>query len=208
MANALLVRAAVAQYNTSSEIRLDPVGLSVYASERGRPPPGRPLLVFFGDSRALMWGRPAFPRYTVINRGIGWQTTAQILARLDADVLDAHPDVVVLEAGVNDLKVIAQLPQHREKIVRDCEANLAQIVEACRRAGARVIVASIFELGDVAFWRRPFWSSSVAVAIREVNAYIAKLAGDGAKHLGALDAHLQAPEVFRPDQRLVGRIDV
>ena len=36
----------------------------------------------------------------------------------------------------------------------------------------------------------------------------AKLARHRVKHLGALDAHFHAPEVFRPDQRLVGRIDV
>jgi lysophospholipase L1-like esterase len=187
VANALLLHAALEGYKTSNSIRLDPVGLKVYASERAHPPAGHPLLVFFGDSRALMWGRPAVAGFTVANRGIGWQTTAQILARVDSDLLAAHPDVVVLEAGVNDLKVIAEFPERRAEIVGDCEANLTKIIEACRRAGATVIVTSIFELGDVSLWKRPFWSSDVGVAIREVNAYLAKLAGD---HVILFDANV------------------
>jgi lysophospholipase L1-like esterase len=125
-----------------------------------------------------MWGAPTVPGYTVANRGIAWQTTAQILARAEADVVALHPDVVVLEAGVNDLKVVAEAPERRAEIVSDCEANIARIVDSCRRAGSTVVVASVFELGDISVVKRPFWSNDVAVAIREVNAFLETLARD------------------------------
>ncbi|MGH7271901.1 MAG: hypothetical protein ACREJ3_15840, partial [Polyangiaceae bacterium] len=81
LANVLLVRAAWRYYGRASAIRLDPLGLDVYAKERTAPPPrDQPLLVLFGDSRAAMWGDlPSLRGYRVLNRGIGFQTTAQIL---------------------------------------------------------------------------------------------------------------------------------
>jgi lysophospholipase L1-like esterase len=179
VANVYLVRYALDSFKTSNAIRLDPIGLKVYANDRAHPPGPHPLLVFFGDSRALMWGHPVVPGYTVANRGIGWQTTAQILARVENDVIAMHPDVVVLEAGVNDLKVIAEAPERRAEIVAECEGNLARIVDACRASGATVVIASVFEIGDLSVWKRPFWSDDVGVAVREVNEFLATLARDG-----------------------------
>jgi lysophospholipase L1-like esterase len=184
--NALLVQAAFEGYKGTNAIRLDPVGLAFYEKDRAHPPSGRPLLVFFGDSRALMWGRPNVPGYTVANRGIGWQTTAQILGRIDRDLIPLHPDVVVVEAGVNDLKTVAEFPERRAQIIADCEANLTTIVEDCRRVGATVVLSSVFEVGHVPLWKRPFWSDDVAVAIREVNTYLGRLAGD---HVVIFDAN-------------------
>jgi lysophospholipase L1-like esterase len=177
-ANAYLARSALGYFRAALELRLDPVGLKVYESDRAKPATEDPVLVFFGDSRAAMWTEP--PRvagYRVVNRGIGYQTTAQILMRIDSDVVPLHPAIVVLEAGVNDLKTIAQLPEQRAQIVADCESNLQRIVDRCRQTGATVVVVSVFGIGDVALWRRPFWSADVDVAIREVNASLARLAG-------------------------------
>jgi lysophospholipase L1-like esterase len=158
-------------------VRLDPIGLKVYASERGKSFDG-PILVFFGDSRAVMWPPPpGLTRYRVLNRGIGFQTTAQILLRLDDDVLRLRPAVVVFEGGINDLKSIADFPERRAEIVADCEANLEHIVKGCEQVGAKVVLVTIFAVGDVALWRRPFWSSQVSAAAREVNAFLSRLAG-------------------------------
>jgi lysophospholipase L1-like esterase len=93
---------------------------------------------------------------------------------------------VVLEAGVNDLKTIAQFPEQRAEILARCEANLRAIVEACRAAGATVVITSVFDIGDVALWRRPFWSDDVRVAVREVNTFLGGLAGE---HVVLFDAN-------------------
>jgi lysophospholipase L1-like esterase len=125
-----------------------------------------------------MWTPPAITTYRIINRGIGHQTTAQLLLRLDADLIQLRPNVVVIEAGVNDLKSIADFPDRRVEIVADCERNLATVVDRCRRAGATVVLVTVFEIGDVAFWRRPFWSPEVEPAVRAVNEFLRTLAGD------------------------------
>lgn len=177
--NYQLAQAALHYFGETEAIRLDPVGLDFYAKERSMAPAGRePILVFFGDSRARMWSPPApLPGYRIVNRGIGHQTTSQIVPRIEPDVLTLHPAVVVLEAGVNDLKTIAVFPTRRQQIVADCERNLEIIVEKCRDAGASIVLVTIFDIGPIELWRRPFWSNDVEDAVREVNAFLRTLAG-------------------------------
>jgi lysophospholipase L1-like esterase len=178
--NLCLVQSSNRYFSETSAVRLDPAGLKVYSAERTRvKTPSKPRLVFFGDSRALMWPAPrALDDYEVINRGIGNQTTAQVLLRVDADVAPLHPAVVVLEAGVNDLKAIAEYPERRDEIVASCEENLRHLVERCRSIGAQVVLVSIFGIGDVPMWRRPFWSSEVESAVKQVNRFLPTVAGD------------------------------
>jgi lysophospholipase L1-like esterase len=172
---------SIEYYRQSNDVRLDPAGLRVYADERAAPPPpsDRPVLLFYGDSRALMWTAPSsLPDWTIVDRGVGHQTTAQILLRFDADVPRLHPAVIVLEAGVNDLKAIASFPERRAEIIATCEENLARLVARSRDLGATVILITVFAIGDVSLVRRPMWSDDVAVAVREVNVRVRKMAAD------------------------------
>lgn len=189
--NAYLLKSEEHERQATSAVRLDPAGAEVYASDRAAqaPPPARPVrpvLVFFGDSRALMWSPPPLPEYQVVDRGIGNQTTAQILLRVDTDVTPLHPAVVVLEAGVNDLKTLPEFPSRRAAIVAGCEANLRAIVLRLRAAGATVVLATVFSIGHVPLWRRPFWSDDVAASVVEVNGFLRGLAGD---RVALLDAN-------------------
>jgi lysophospholipase L1-like esterase len=180
VANVILARGWLASTRRAHVARLDPAELGTYAAERAKSPPGGPVLLFFGDSRSLMWPAPdGVAPYVVVNRGIGYQTTAQIALRIDADVVPLHPAVIVLEAGVNDLKAIADVPERRAAIVAECEANLRRIVERLRATGATIVLVSIFDIGDVPAWRAPIWSDEVAAAVREVNGFLPGLARDG-----------------------------
>ena len=73
----------------------------------GAPKAGETRVVFFGDSITDGWSRAEnggfFPGKPYVNRGIGGQTTAQMLLRFRDDVLDLQPKVVVILAGTNDL---------------------------------------------------------------------------------------------------------
>jgi lysophospholipase L1-like esterase len=180
-ANVALVRANNGYYRQVSDVRLDPPGLEVYASKRAEPPPSdRPVLAIFGDSRALMWSAPTtvLPEYAIVDVGVGNQTTAQLLLRFDADVPRLHPSVIVLEGGVNDLKTISEFPERRAKIVADCKANLVKLVAKSRETGATVVLTTIFAIGDIPLWRKPFWSNDVDDVVREVNAFVRTLKGD------------------------------
>ena len=61
-------------------------------------------VVFFGDSITDIWKlADYFPGKPYVNRGIGGQTTPQMLVRFRQDVIDLHPKVVVILAGTNDI---------------------------------------------------------------------------------------------------------
>ena len=69
-----------------------------------RPDPARPRVVFLGDSITDGWRlNEYFPDRDFVNRGISGQITGEMLGRMKADVLDLHPEAVLILAGTNDL---------------------------------------------------------------------------------------------------------
>ena len=117
-----------------------------------KPPGGadnRPVLVCFGDSLTAGQGLDPgqnFPdllqqdldrrgyRYRVVNLGSSGDTTQDGLARLP-QVIAERPAIVLLELGAND--------GLRGQPVPGIESNLAQMIEALQKSGARVVLAGI-----------------------------------------------------------------
>ena len=72
----------------------------------GLPADGENRVVFMGNSITIGWlkKRPEFFKgKPYINRGIGGQTTPQMLIRFRQDVIALQPKVVVILAGTNDI---------------------------------------------------------------------------------------------------------
>ncbi|MGB8355451.1 MAG: SGNH/GDSL hydrolase family protein [Chthoniobacteraceae bacterium] len=67
-----------------------------------------------------------------LNRGIAGDTTGGVLKRLQSDVLDVEPDIVVLLIGGNDAG-----DSQPEEVTR---TNLGQIATSLRAAGTRVLM--------------------------------------------------------------------
>lgn len=156
---------------------LDPLGLNSYPNSAEKTQ--QPVIVFYGDSRAQSWLPPdTINNATIINRGIGGQTTAQVLGRFQQHVASLKPKIIVIQVGVNDLKAIPLFPGQKEAIIGNCQTNIGQIVKNSLDTGAKVVVTTIFPLGKLPIARRPFWSDDVAIAINDVNDYIKTLAGD------------------------------
>lgn len=170
-ANVIMFRRGSDYFRELNAVHLDPLGLSMHAADPV-PTLGADQLrvVFFGDSRAMMWfDPPGLPRYQFVNRGVAQQTTAQVLARFDHEIPSLHPDVVVLEVGVNDLKTIPLFPSRRHEIVETAKRNTHEIVGKIRALGAEVVLVTVFPLGPINIVRQPFWSGDVARAIEEIN---------------------------------------
>ncbi len=70
------------------------------------PERGENRVVFMGNSITEMW-KDAHPEFfsenPYVNRGIGGQTTPQMLLRFRQDVIDLKPTIVVILAGTNDI---------------------------------------------------------------------------------------------------------
>ena len=63
-------------------------------------------ILFMGDSITEEWGRlypDFFQSNGYINRGIGGQTTPQMLLRFKQDVINLNPAIVCILAGTNDI---------------------------------------------------------------------------------------------------------
>jgi lysophospholipase L1-like esterase len=125
-------------------------GLYRYAAANAAlaaPKPDEARVVFFGDSITDNWSKPGyggfFPGRPYVNRGIGGQTTAQMLLRFRADVVALQPRAVVILAGTNDIAGNAG-PVTAGQI----QDNLATMAEVARAHGIRVVLASLLPVSD------------------------------------------------------------
>jgi acyl-CoA thioesterase-1 len=106
-----------------------------------------PAILVYGDSLSAAYGIPQNAGwvalleerlkerkldYTVVNASISGETSAGGAARIGAVLAQSKPVVVILELGAND--GLRGLP------VAQMKANLAGIVRAAKRQGARVLV--------------------------------------------------------------------
>ena len=122
-------------------LSLDWGQLCRYRQENSALPPATShRVVFIGDSITEGWKSldPDFFHDDVLDRGISGQTTAQMLVRMRADVLDLHPAVVQIMAGTND--IAGNTGPTSLAII---QGNIASLAEQARSHGARVIIASI-----------------------------------------------------------------
>jgi acyl-CoA thioesterase-1 len=118
------------------------------------PRPAGESIICFGDSLTYGTGASQGMDYPtqlsrligrpVINAGIPGDTTATALSRLDRDVLDRSPRIVLITLGGNDLKN----RQDRDRAFR----NLKAIITSIQDRGALVIVGGL----DVPIWGRGF----------------------------------------------------
>jgi lysophospholipase L1-like esterase len=105
----------------------------------GPPAVGENRVVFFGDSITDMWPLETyFPGKPFVNRGIGGQTTPQMLVRFRDDVVDLQPKAVVILAGTNDIA-----GNTGPMTIEDIEGNYASMAEVARANGIRVVFSSV-----------------------------------------------------------------
>jgi lysophospholipase L1-like esterase len=109
-------------------------------NERLRQSGRRPDIVFLGDSITEGWinKQPEFFRENRVNRGIGGQTTPQMLLRFRADVVDLHPKLVQIMAGTND--IAGNTGPMTDQMT---EENFKSMVDLARINGIKVIIAAI-----------------------------------------------------------------
>lgn len=104
----------------------------------------KPQVVFFGDSITDGWDlAQSFPGKNYINRGIGGQTTAQMLVRFRQDVLNLHPQVVVILAGTNDIAGNTGPVSNLE-----IEENIMTLTELATLHGIQVVISSVLPVHD------------------------------------------------------------
>jgi lysophospholipase L1-like esterase len=128
-----------------------------------------PRVVFMGDSITENWllADPGFFEKGVINRGIGGQTTAQMLVRFRADVIALRPKIVHILGGTNDVA-----GNTGPTSTQDYKNNIMSMVDIARANGIEVILGAIPPAA--AFPWRP--QLQPAARIQELNEWIREYA--------------------------------
>lgn len=184
----LVSRAACLEYVASDFARLDRYAAA--NAELAPPMRGGHRVVFFGDSIIDNWSNPEsggfFPGKPFVNRGIGGQTTAQMLLRFRQDVIALRPEVVVILAGTNDIAGNAG-PSTHDAI----EGNLRSMAELARANDIEVVLGSLLPVCDCARWgdgtTRVQTRERPPQQILELNRWIAGFARDNGH--GLVDYH-------------------
>jgi lysophospholipase L1-like esterase len=132
------------------------------------PAPGENRVVFFGDSITDMWKlEDYFPGKPYINRGIGGQTTPQMLVRFRQDVIDLHPKVVLILAGTNDIA-----GNTGPMTLEDIEANYSSMAELARAHNIRVVFSSILPVHNYTPASQELFAERSPEKILELNRWL------------------------------------
>ena len=123
---------------------LDWANLARYEDDNlkvGLPKKDERRVVFMGDSITEEWSNLYSEYFTekgYINRGIGGQTTPQMLIRFKPDVVDLKPEIVVILAGTND--IAGNTGPSNAKMITDNIFSMAEIAKAYQM---KVVLSSI-----------------------------------------------------------------
>ena len=84
----------------------------------------------------------------IVNRGVGGNRTADLLARVKEDVIDEHPDFIVLQVGVND--VWCRFSLGEVVTPEQFEANYRELVKELKETGATLFLVQpyVLPIGD------------------------------------------------------------
>jgi alpha-L-fucosidase len=105
-------------------------------------------IVFIGDSIIAGWNEQPFflDNKNFINRGINGQTTAQILHRFPADVIELKPKCVVVLVGTNDIA------QNAGPIsLAQIQVNFISMIELAKTNAIKIVFCSILPVSSY-YW--------------------------------------------------------
>ena len=114
------------------------------------PGPEEDRIVFMGNSITIGWLHTVpefFEGKPYVNRGIGGQTTPQMLLRFRQDVIDLKPGAVLILAGTNDIAGNTG-PMTLEEIL----GNLKSMAELALAHGIEPVLCSVLPAEDYP-WR-------------------------------------------------------
>lgn len=136
------------------------------------PPKGtRTRIVLIGDSRISRWPASGWPdNWEIINRGAAGETAAQLAFRFQSDAIALNPDVIVVEAGINDLIAATFLDKEEQESVVDKTAAIFQrLVSDASATRHPIFVATVIPPARPDFLRLLVWKRSLRELVAKTN---------------------------------------
>src|SRR3954463_4826272 len=147
------------------------------------PAPEENRVVFFGDSITDIGHLDEyFPGKPYINRGIGGQTTPQMLVRFRQDVIDLHPKVVIILAGTND--IAGNTGPMRLEDIEDDYASLADLAHA---NSVKLIYSSVLPVHNYTDRSKDFFAQRSPEKILALNEWLKNYCAQAAHACTYLD---------------------
>ena len=141
----------------------NPISMTKEESVEGR-------IIFMGNSIVQGWSQAdpgMFEDGRLINRGVGGQTTPQMLSRFKKDVIEPSPRAVLILAGTNDIA-----GNTGEISIGEIADNIEQMVSMAKNNEIEVILCSVLPAFDYP-WRP---GRNPDTKIPELNALLKELA--------------------------------
>ena len=134
-------------------------------------------VVFMGDSITDGWKlNQYFSGKPYINRGIGGQTTPQMLVRMFEDVINLKPAAVIILAGTNDIA-----RNTGPETLAMVEENFQAMAELAKSHGIRVILCSVTPVSD--YGPRRMTEGRPPADILKLNTWLKEYAALAAEYL-------------------------
>ncbi len=135
--------------------------------EVGPPRPDEKRVVFLGSSSVDIWNLAQdFPQLSFLNRGIGGETSRQMVQRFRTDVLNLQPTAVVIFLGSgNDF-----WPDKR-MTPAETKSNLIKMTRLAQKQQIKVAIGAISPVNDCLPGKDHISSHPVAV-VQNLNAWI------------------------------------
>ena len=157
-------------YKAQNLLKIDPLGNSSLPMETISAVLGDADIWMLGDSRIGRWNQELLAGdIKFANLGIDGQTSSQVYYRFKNYLEIDTPELVIVEVGINDLKIIGLDKNLEKSITGNYYGNIEAMVSLCSENDIKVILINIFPVGKIELLRRLIWNRFVNETIREAN---------------------------------------
>lgn len=166
-------------YKKYNLLKSDPLETGIQSIENLQATLIKSQIWMLGDSRIGRWNEELLKdNIEIANLGVEGQTSAQVYYRFKTCLETATPSLVILEVGINELKIIGLDKNLTTSITAQFYRNLESIIQICRDKNIKMVLVNIFPIGKIELSRRLVWNKTVNETINDVNQKIRSYCDD------------------------------
>jgi len=157
-------------YKTYNLLKVDPLETGGLKAENLEATLRKSDIWMLGDSRVSRWDEELLKdNIEIANLGVEGQTSSQVYYRFKTYLETATPSLVILEVGINELKIIGLDKNLTAYITDQYYRNIESIIKICRNKNIKMVLINIFPVGKIDLARRLVWSKAVNETIINSN---------------------------------------
>jgi len=157
-------------YKAQALLRIDPLENGSLRMENIDSVLADTEIWMLGDSRIGRWNQELLSGdMKIANLGIEGQTSSQVYHRLKNYLEIDTPGLVIIEVGINELKVIGIDKNLAESVADNYYRNIEAMISLCTENEVKMILINVFPVGRIELLRRLVWNRFAYEAIRDVN---------------------------------------